>query len=50
MQRKEGESPEEYIVRITASIRQATEAMLVATEERKRKLRNSKRNTHKIGF
>lgn len=50
MQRKEGESPEEYIARITASIRQATEAMLAATEERKRKLRNRKRNTHKIGF
>ena len=50
MQRKEGESPEEYIARIAASIRQATEAMLAATEERKRKLRNRKRNTHKIGF
>lgn len=48
MQRKEGESPEEYINRITALIRQTTEAMLVAAEERKRKLREHKTNSPKF--
>lgn len=40
MQRRIGESHEEYINRITALIRAATEAMLVAAAERKRKLKS----------
>ena len=50
MQRRIGESHEEYINRITALIRAATEAMLVAAAERKRKLRERKTNKPKIGF
>lgn len=50
MQRRIGESHEEYINRITALIRAATEAMLVAAAERKRKLREHKANKPKIGF
>lgn len=40
MQRRIGESHEEYIARITALIQTATEAMLVAETERKMKLKN----------
>ena len=50
MQRRIGESHEEYINRITALIRAATEAMLVAAAERKRKLKERKANKPKIGF
>lgn len=50
MQRRIGESHEEYIARITALIQTATEAMLVAAVERKRKLREHKANKPKIGF
>ena len=38
MQRREGESPEEYIARITALINKAAEAMAVALVERKRRM------------
>ena len=50
MQRRIGESHEEYIARITALIQTATEAMLVAAAERKRKLKERKANKPKIGF
>lgn len=50
MQRRIGESHEEYIARITALIQTATEAMLVAAVERKRKLKERKANKPKIGF
>ena len=50
MQRRIGESQEEYIARITALIQTATEAMLVAAAERKRKLKERKANKPKIGF
>ena len=38
MQRREGESPEEHIARITALINKAAEAMAVALMERKRRM------------
>ena len=38
MQRREGESPEEHIARITALINKAAEAMAVAPMERKRRM------------
>ena len=38
MQRREGESPEEHIARITALINKAAEAMAIALMERKRRL------------
>ena len=50
MQRRIGESQEEYIARVTALIQAATEAMLVAATERKRKLKERKANKPKIGF
>lgn len=50
MQRRIGESHEEYIARITALIQTSTEAMLVAAAERKRKLKDHKANKPKIGF
>lgn len=50
MQRRIGESHEEYIARITALIQTATEAMQVAAAERKRKLKERKANKPKIGF
>lgn len=50
MQRRQGESPEEHIARITALLREAAEAMLIAAEERKRKLRDRKINTPKMRF
>lgn len=50
LQRRIGESPEEYINRITALIRATTEAMLVAAAERKRRLRERKTNKPKIRF
>ncbi len=46
MQRREGESPEEYIARITALINKAAEAMAVALMERKRRM---KVRSRKIG-
>ena len=46
MQRREGESPEEYIARITALINKAAEAMAVALMERKRRMETRSR---KIG-
>ena len=48
MQRRIGESHEEHIARITALIRQATEAMLVEQTERSRKLRTIKTNKPKF--
>jgi hypothetical protein len=42
LQRRAGESPEEHLARVTALLNQVAEAMAVATEERKRRLRNSK--------
>lgn len=48
MQRRIGESHEEHIARITALIRQATEAMLVEQAERSRKLRTIKTNKPKF--
>ena len=38
MQRREGESPEEHIARITALINKAAEAMAIALMERKRRM------------
>ena len=38
MQRREGESPEEHLARITALISKAAEAMAVALVERKRRM------------
>lgn len=48
MQRRIGESHEEHIARVTALIRQATEAMLVEQAERNRKLRTIKTNKPKF--
>lgn len=42
LQRKPGESPEEYIARITVLLNNAAEAMAVAAMEQKRKLRERK--------
>ncbi|MBO5275746.1 MAG: hypothetical protein J6A86_01350 [Alistipes sp.] len=42
LQRRAGESPEEHLARVTALLNQVAEAMVVATEERKRRLRNMK--------
>lgn len=42
LQRRAGESPEEHLARVTALLNQIAEAMAVATEERKRRVRNSK--------
>ena len=42
LQRRAGESPEEHLARVTALLNQVAEAMVVATEERKRKQRNVK--------
>ena len=42
LQRRVGESPEEHLARVTALLNQVAEAMAVATEERKRRLRNMK--------
>ena len=50
LQRRAGESPEEHLVRVTALLNQVAEAMAVAAEERKRKLRDikPKRSTLKL--
>ena len=48
MQRRIGESNEQHIARVTALIRQATEAMLVEQAERSRKLRTIKTNKPKF--
>lgn len=45
MQRREGESPEEHIARITALINKAAEAMAVALMERKRRMEARSRKT-----
>lgn len=42
LQRQAGESPEEHLARVTALLNQVAEAMAVATEERKRRLRDMK--------
>ena len=42
LQRRAGESPEEHLPRVTALLNQVAEAMVVATEERKRRLRDMK--------
>ncbi|MBQ3604727.1 MAG: type VI secretion protein, partial [Muribaculaceae bacterium] len=42
LQRRAGESPEEHIARVTALLNEVAEAMAVAAEERKRRIRNSK--------
>ena len=42
MQMRAGESPEGHLARVTALLNQIAEAMVVATEERKRRLRNMK--------
>ena len=42
LQRRVGESPEEHLARVTALLNQVAEAMAVATEEHKLRLRNSK--------
>lgn len=48
MQRRIGESHEEHIARVTALIRQATEAMLIEQAERSRKLRTIRSNKPKF--
>ncbi len=40
LQRRAGESPEEHLARVTVLLNQVAEAMAVAAEERKRRLRN----------
>lgn len=42
LQRRVGESPEEHLTRVTTLLNQVAEAMAVAIEERKRRLRNMK--------
>ena len=42
LQRRADESPEEHLARVTALLNQVAEAMAIATEEHKRRLRNSK--------
>ena len=42
LQRRACESPEEHLARVTALLNQVAEAMAIATEEHKRRLRNSK--------
>ena len=42
LQRRADESPEEHLARVTALLNQVAEAMAVATEERKRRVRNCK--------
>ena len=42
LQRRAGESPEEHLARVTTLLNQVAEAMAVATEERKRRLRKDK--------
>ena len=42
LQRRAGESPDEHLARVTALLNQIAEAMVVATEERKRRLRDMK--------
>ena len=42
LQRRAGESPEEHLDRVTALLNQVAEAMAVAAEERKRRLRDMK--------
>ncbi len=48
LQRKPGESPEEYIARITALLNTVAEAMAIAAMEQKRKLRDRKANKPKM--
>ena len=42
LQHRAGELPEEHLARVTALLNQVAEAMAVAAEERKRRLRNMK--------
>ena len=42
LQRRAGESPDEHLARVTTLLNQVAEAMVIATEEHKRKLRNAK--------
>lgn len=46
LQRKPGESPEEYIARITALLNAAAEAMAIAAMEHRRRLREQKNRPH----
>ena len=48
MQRQIGESHEEHIARVTALIRQATEAMLVEQMERSRRIREQQTKKRQI--
>ena len=48
MQRQIGESHEEHIARVTALIRQATEAMLVEQAERSRRIREQQTKKRQI--
>lgn len=48
MQRRIGESHEEHIARITALIRQATEAMLIEQAERSRRIREQQTKKRQI--
>ena len=48
MQRRIGESHEEHIARITALIRQATEAMLIEQTERSRRIREQQTKKRQI--
>lgn len=48
MQRRIGESHEEHIARVTALIRQATEAMLVEQTERNRRIREQQNKKRQI--
>lgn len=48
MQRRIGESHEEHITRITALIRQATEAMLIEQAERNRRIREQQTKKRQI--
>ena len=48
MQRRIGESHEEHIARVTALIRQATEAMLIEQAERSRRIREQQTKKRQI--
>ena len=48
MQRRIGESHEEHIARVTALIRQATEAMLAEQAERSRRIREQQTKKRQI--
>ena len=50
LQRRAGEPPEEHLARVTALLNQVAEAMAVAAEERKRKLRKGKYKKSTLKF